>query len=282
MKKLLMMIGGAVVAVGVMMPIAAWATDLDAYAFRYDFSSGAKVFRGSDAVSKDPLTNTAINSGDREDLTVIAAEGPDGENSAAHPTSKGWSAGDKGQALTMYDFLNNNDWTFAMSVRPGATQNGVLFSLGRRSVKERKGISICASSDPAKLIIDENKIDGSKVKSRQAQIILDQGIDVSRGFHTVVVVYKKAASGNAGTYSFYVDGVYQKDYKSLNYVFGGGFQFCTTCSGLTTGEVATDTDLNVAFRDVRFYSSAFSSADVKKYAALYPADTLRQIGRAHV
>ena len=265
----------AALTLGAIVQTAAWATDLDDYCFRYDFSTGAKVFRGSDAVSKDPLTNTAINSGDREDLTVIAAEGPDGENSAAHPTSRGWSAGDKGQNLTMYGFLNDNDWTFAMSVRPGATQNGVLFSLGRRSVKERKGISICASSDPTKLIIDENKSNGSNAKSRHAQITLDNSIDVSRGFHTVVVVYKKAASGNAGTYSFYVDGVYQKDHTSLNYVFGGGFQFCNTCSGLTTGEVATDTDLNVAFRDVRFYSSAFSSADAKEYAALYPADALR-------
>ena len=190
--------------------------------------------------------------------------------------STGWSAGDSSsRPLTMYNFLNGKDWTFVMSVRPGTTNNGVIFSIGRRSTKSRKGISICSSSDPTKLIIDENQANGSNQKSRYAQITLDESIDVSRGFHTVVVVYKKPASGNAGTYYFYVDGVYQKSHTSVNYAFGGGFQFCTTVSGNTSGEVGTVNDLNVAFRDMRFYQTAFTAEDAQAYAALYPADTFR-------
>ena len=253
---------------GTMMPIAARATDLDGYSFRYDFSSGAKVFRGSDAQPTDPL----LNSSDAENMTALAVTGLDGENTAVHPMNSAWSSVN---STTFYNVLNA-DWTLAMCVSPGSTQNGVLFSLGRRSTNSRKGISICASSDPTKLIIDENKINGSGTKSRNAQITLDNSIDVSRGFHTVVVVYKKPASSNAGTLDFWVDGVYQRSLMTINYGFGGGFQFCSTLSNPTSGEVATTGDLDVAFRDVRFYASAFSSADAKKYAALYPAGTLRK------
>ena len=252
------------------------AADLDAYNFRYDFSSGKRVFCGSDVVPVDPLSDTTIGSSSRGDMTELPVYGPDGANSAAHPMSTGWSAGDSSsRPLTLYNFLNGNDWTFVMSVRPGTTNNGVIFSIGRRSTKSRKGISICSSSDPTKLIIDENQANGSNQKSRKAQILLDQNVDVSRGFHTVVVVYKKPASGYAGTFDFYVDGVYQKSHTSVNYAFGGGFQFCTTVSGNTADEVGTVNDLNVAFRDMRFYQTAFTAEDAQAYAALYPADTFR-------
>ncbi|MBO7684606.1 MAG: hypothetical protein J6T51_07770 [Kiritimatiellae bacterium] len=255
---------------------ATMAADFDAYCLRYDFSSGKRVFCGSDLVPVDPLSDTTIGSSSRGDMTELPVDGPDGANSAAHPMSTGWSAGDSSsRPLTLYNFLNGKDWTFVMSVRPGTTQTGVIFSIGRRSTKSRKGISICSSSDPTKLIIDENQANGSNQKSRAAQITLDESIDVSRGFHTVVVVYKKPASGNAGTFDFYVDGVYQKSHTSVNYAFGGGFQFCTTVSGNTSGEVGTVNDLNVAFRDMRFYQTAFTAEDAQAYAALYPADTFR-------
>ncbi len=269
-------IRAALAAICVAAASVSHAADLDAYNFRYDFSSGKRVFCGSDVVPVDPLSDTTIGSSSRGDMTELPVDGPDGANSAAHPMSTGWSAGDSSsRPLTMYNFLNGKDWTFVMSVRPGTTNNGVIFSIGRRSTKSRKGISICSSSDPTKLIIDENQANGSNQKSRYAQITLDESIDVSRGFHTVVVVYKKPASGNAGTYYFYVDGVYQKSHTSVNYAFGGGFQFCTTVSGNTSGEVGTVNDLNVAFRDMRFYQTAFTAEDAQAYAALYPADTFR-------
>ena len=269
-------IRAAIAAICVAAASVSHAADLDDYNFRYDFSSGKRVFCGSDVVPVDPLSDTTIGSSSRGDMTELPVYGPDGENSAAHPMSTGWSAGDSSsRPLTMYNFLNGKDWTFVMSVRPGTTNNGVIFSIGRRSTKSRKGISICSSSDPTKLIIDENQANGSNQKSRYAQITLDESIDVSRGFHTVVVVYKKPASGNAGTYYFYVDGVYQKSHTSVNYAFGGGIQFCSTVSGNTSGEVSTVNDLNVAFRDMRFYQTAFTAEDAQAYAALYPADTFR-------
>ena len=244
------------------------ATDLDNYRFRYDFSSGAKQFYGSSDQTTDPL----LNSSDASDMTALPVTGPDGEGSAVHPMNTAWSSVN---STTFYGVLNA-DWTWAMSVRPGSTQNGVLFSIGRKNVDKRKNISICASSDPTKLLVDENKrVSSTNKNSLETQIELSNGVDVSCGFHTVVVVYKMPASGNAGTLDFYVDGVYQRSLTTIDYGFGGAFQFCTTCSGNTTDEVSTTSDQGVAFRDVRFYSSAFSSADVKKYAALYPADTLR-------
>lgn len=253
------------------------AVDIDNYLFRYDFSAGTKKFRGSDGFSVDPLSDTKLGSNDRMDLSVLPIDGPDGANTAAHPMNTGWTAGSSSaNSTTIYTLLSQGDWTCAMSVRPGTTHNGVLFSMGRRSVKNRKGISICASLNPNEMIVDENICNGSNKKSQRSCNVLNTNVDVSRGFHTVVVVYRKPASGYAGTAEFYIDGVYQKSITTANYEFGGGFQFSSTCSGLQGAEVSTETDLDVAFRDVRFYRAAFTAADVKKYAALFPADGLRQ------
>ncbi len=241
---------------------AAFGVDLDNYYFRYDFSSGTRVFHGSDAVKTDPLKDKS----NAEDMTVLRVEGPDGQNSAVHPMNAAWSTVGSNQAWTLF----NNDWTCAMSVRPGTTENGVIFSIGRKNSVSRKNISICASSDPTKLLVDQNK-NVSGTQSLHSRIVLDNNVDVSKGFHTVVAVYKKPASGNAGTLDFYVDGVYQKSLTTLDYEFGGAFCFITTVSGLTDGEVKTADDFDVAFRDLRFYSSAFTSTDARRYAALYPA-----------
>lgn len=253
------------------------AVDIDNYLFRYDFSAGTKKFCGSTEFTVDPLSDTKLGSNVRLELSVLPIDGPDGANTAAHPMNSGWSAGSSSaNSTTIYQLLSQGDWTFAMSVRPGATHNGVLFSMGRRSVKSRKGISICASSNPNEMIVDENICNGSNKKSQRSSNVLNTNVDVSRGFHTVVVVYRKPASGYAGTAEFYIDGVYQKSITTANYEFGGGFQFSSTCSGLQGDEKATATDFDVAFRDVRFYRAAFTAADVKKYAALFPADGLRQ------
>ncbi|MBR3776264.1 MAG: hypothetical protein IKL02_01540 [Kiritimatiellae bacterium] len=251
------------------------AVDIDNYLFRYDFSAGTKKFCGSTGFSVDPLSDKKLDPSDRMELSVLPIDGPDGANTAAHPMNTGWTAGSSSaNSTTIYSLLSQGDWTCAMSVRPGATQNGVLFSIGRRSADRRKGISICASSNPNEMIVDENI--RSTSKSQRSSNVLNNGVDVSRGFHTVVVVYRKPASGYAGTAEFYIDGVYQKSITTANYEFGGGFQFCSTCSGLQGDEVSTETDLDVAFRDLRFYRAAFTAADVKKYAALFPADGLRK------
>lgn len=253
------------------------AVDIDNYLFRYDFSSGTKKFCGSNGFSVDPLSDTKLTSSDRADMVVLPMDGPDGANTAVHPMNTGWSAGSSSaNSTTIYSLLSEGDWTCAMSVRPGSTHNGVLFSMGRRSADSRKGISICASSNPNEMIVDENIRVATNKKSQRSSNVLNNGVDVSRGFHTVVVVYRKPASGNAGTAEFYIDGVYQKSITTANYVFGGGFQFCATVSNNQGSEKSTDADLDVAFRDVRFYRSAFTAADVKKYAALYPADKLRK------
>ena len=250
--------------VGVMY-IPSFATDIDGYRFRYDFTSGTKKFYGSEAQPKDPL----LNSSDAMDLAAQPVTGLRGENTAVHPLNTAWSSVN---STTFYDVLNA-DWTLAMSVRPGSTQEGVLFSIGRKNAKSRKNISICSSSDSTKLLIHENIRNGSGTTSRRSSIDLEA--DMSRGFHTVVLAYRKPNSSNEGTVDFYVDGIHKGSLETIDYAFGGGFQFCTTVSGIVGDEKVTTGDLNVAFRDVRFYQSAFSAADAKKYAALYPADTLR-------
>jgi hypothetical protein len=248
----------AIATVGIM-HIPSFATDIDGYRFRYDFMSGTKKFYGSEAQPKDPL----LNKSDAKDLAAQPVTGLRGENIAVHPTNTAWSS----------EIGLNADWTLAMSVRPDSTQEGVLFSIGRKNAKSRKNISICSSSDSTKLLIHENIRNGSNKVSRRSNIDLEA--DMSRGFHTVILAYRKPESSDKGTVDFYVDGVYKRSLETADYVFGGGFQFCTTVSGIVGDEKDTTGDLNVAFRDVRFYQSAFSAADAKKYAALYPADTLR-------
>lgn len=251
-------------AICTMSAVLADVDDLDNYCFRYDFSSGDRVYYGSDAYSTDPLKSGT-------DIVALPVTGPNGANTAVHPDSGGgWT-----EAYTQFGTDLNNDWTFAMSVRTGPTEKGVIFSIGRRGHTYNKGISICSSSDTSKLIVDENIRGGSTTSSQRQSIALDNGVDVSAGFHTIVAVHKKAASGNAGTVDFWVDGVPQKQLKTDNKAFGTGFQFCYTYSGLLGNEVETLPDLNFAFRDLRFYSTAFSDGDAKKYAALYPADKMR-------
>ena len=245
-------------AICTMSVVLADVDDLDNYRFRYDFSSGDRVYYGSDAYSTDPLKSGT-------DIVALPVTGPNGANTAVHPDEGGgWTP-----AYSQFGTDLNKDWTFAMSVRTGPTEKGVIFCIGRRSENNNKGISICSSSDTSKLIVDENIRGGSKTAVSQRQSIdLDNGVDVSAGFHTIVAVHKKAASSNAGTVDFWVDGVYQKQLTTDNKVFGTGFQFCYTFSGLQGNEVGTLTDLNFAFRDLRFYSTAFSDGDAKKYAAL--------------
>jgi hypothetical protein len=158
--------------------IPSFATDIDGYRFRYDFTSGTKNFYGSEAQPKDPL----LNKSEAKDLATQPVTGLRGENIAVHPTNTAWSS----------EIGLNADWTFAMSVRPGSTQEGVLFSIGRKNTNSRKNISICSSSDPTRLLVHEHIRNNGT--SRRSNIDLEA--DVSRGFHTVVLAYRKPESSN--------------------------------------------------------------------------------------
>ena len=112
------------------------AVDIDNYLFHYDFSAGTKKFCGSTGFSVDPLSDKKLDPSDRMELSVLPIDGPDGANTAAHPMNTGWTAGSSSaNSTTIYSLLSQGDWTCAMSVRPGATQNGVLFSqkIGRQT-----------------------------------------------------------------------------------------------------------------------------------------------------
>ena len=124
--------GLLILAIVGIMHIPSFATDIDGYRFRYDFMSGTKKFYGSEAQPKDPL----LNSSDAMDLAAQPVTGLRGENTAVHPLNTAWSSVN---STTFYDVLNA-DWTLAMSVRPGSTQEGVLFSIGRKNAKSRKNL----------------------------------------------------------------------------------------------------------------------------------------------
>ena len=110
-----------------------FATDLESYRFRYDFSSGEKVFFGSAAVSADFVTTSAA---------YAPVYGPDGADTAVHPTSSGYG--------TIGTATMNADWTLAMHVRPGSVEGGVLLGLGRLNNDNKKSVVFSASSDPTK------------------------------------------------------------------------------------------------------------------------------------
>ena len=172
----------AIATVGVMY-IPSFATDIEGYRFRYDFTSGTKKFYGSEAQPNDPL----LNSSEAKDLVAQPVTGLRGENIAVHPLNTAWSS-----VGSSFEDILNADWTLAMSVRPGSTEEGVLFSIGRKNKNSRKNISICSSSDPTKLLVHENILYGSG--SRRSSIDLEA--NVSRGFHTVVLAYRKSKSSN--------------------------------------------------------------------------------------
>ena len=228
MNKLMMMIGAAgCLALGTLMPMVALATDLDGYSFRYDFSSGAKVLYYGEGWTKNPMNSV--------DLNVLAVTGPDGQNTAVHPTVASSAPYGTGYAL-------NADWTLALSVRPGKVEtgkDGVLFSLGRLNTGSRKAVALCSSSDATKLKAHVLKRSGN-TKSVEKELLLDEGVVDSSGFHTVVIIHKAPASGNNGTLTFYVDGAFQTSYTTTSgFIFGDVAQFCATVSGNVGTEVET-------------------------------------------
>ena len=254
MKKLICAMALAVAAG------AALATDLESYRFRYDFSSGTKVFIGSAGQTTDPLV-----SGSTPVYTRVY--GPNGDSTAVHPSSEDW--GVIGSAAM------NADWTLAMHVRPGSVEGGVLLGLGRLNKDNLKSVVFSASSDPTKFKVYVEKRVPTNKQSHEATIELAD--IVTTGFHSIVVVHHAPPSGNKGMLQIYWDGVLKATYTMTTDIpFGDVMQFCASPTAFISPCVTSSDNPDVAFHDVRFFSRAFTEADVAAYAAKYPAGTLRQ------
>ena len=193
-----------------------FATDLESYRFRYDFSSGEKVFFGSAAVSADFVTTSAA---------YAPVYGPDGADTAVHPTLSGYGA--------IGTSTMNADWTLAMHVRPGSVEGGVLLGLGRMNNDNKKSVVFSASSDPTKFKVYVEKRVPTNKRSHETTLTLDVGN--TTGFHSIVAVHHAPPSGNKGMLQIYWDGVLKATYTMTTDIpFGDLMQFCSSPSYLVS------------------------------------------------
>ena len=245
------------------MSALAAVSNLENYRFRYDFSKGKNNFINS-------ATQSAV--GNFVGSSIVAVEGPNGANDAVHVSGTPWSAFNSQSVL-------NSDWTFAMSVKFGNTDGGVLLGIGRLPQNGSKQIAICSSSDKSKLYLRELSRPSSTHTTAGSYTLTELG-DVTQGYHTLVIVHKHS-SDYKGTLYFYWDGVAKgsytmktgKPFGSSGSISGMQFgQLMTAGSGTFSNVkyVNTGSDTKYSFYDLRLYAGQFSADDVAAYAALYP------------
>ena len=154
------------------MSALAAVSNLENYRFRYDFSKGKNNFINS-------ATQSAV--GNFVGSSIVAVEGPNGANDAVHVSGTPWSAFNSQSVL-------NSDWTFAMSVKFGNTDGGVLLGIGRLPQNGSKQIAICSSSDKSKLYLRELSRPSSTHTTAGSYTLTELG-DVTQGYHTLVIVH---------------------------------------------------------------------------------------------
>lgn len=259
---------------------AAWATDLESFYFRYDFSDGVKQFIGSASQTSDPCNKAAISG--------TAACGQDGVDTAFCITNSAYGTDSLAGAAAAGKTVLAANWTLAMSLKPGSVDKGVLVSLGRANANGNKVIFLASSSSSGKLYVGTARrklksgtYSDSDTRELAHEWELTTSADLTTGYHTIVVVHT-----NGGSVKIYIDGELAYiggdptattidttlDCSAATCAFGNGIQFNQIhgggdmISGYTSGS-----DANRAFQDVRFYNSAFTAEDAAAYAALYPA-----------
>lgn len=173
-----------------------------------------------------------------------------------------------------------NNWTLAMSLKPGSVNKGILFSLGRANANGSKAIFFASSSSPGKFWVGtaRKKMSGTTYSGSDRELAkeweLTTSADLTKGFHSIIAVHT-----SGGTVKIYIDGELAgtvnttENCSAATCVFGNGIQFNqihgggNMISGYTSGA-----NSNRAFQDVRLYASAFTDADAVAYAELYPAE----------
>ena len=253
------------------------AAYLENFYFRYDFTDGTRQFIGSASQASDPITAEA------NATNFVAAYGQDGANTAVRVTSIAYGSNTIGGSESAGKTVLAGDWTLAMSLRPGSVNKGLLFSLGRANVNGSKVIFLASSSSPGKLYVGTARrkvksgtYSDSNTRELAHEWELTTSADLTTGYHTIV-----ASHVAGGTVTVYVDGELAGtvdttlDCSAATCVFGNGIQFNQahgTATFLSANGYSQSLDNpDVAFQDVRFYSSAFTAEDAVAYAALYPA-----------
>ena len=243
------------------LPSVADDADITDYLFRYDFTSGEKVY-SHNGHETEP---TALWSG------YTAVNGPDGYGTAVHPVGKG--------TITDGDTILNADWTLAMSVKSCDVEKGVLLGLGSIETYPGQELLVCSSSTEGSMYFAVAQRWGSTSTYKNAPSTLTiSGLgDTTKSFHSLVVVFTTSDKKLA----VYWDGVHKGDFYS-NYNMGDksfktGFQFCTSHGDLEGDALSkyysTSGNPDAAFRDVRLYTRAFGEDDIAAYAAAFPAAT---------
>ena len=263
---------------------AALATDLENYYFRYDFSDGTKQFIGSASQTSDPIT------ADADAANFVSAYGQDGSSTAVHVNSNAYGTDTIGGSKSAGKTALAAGWTLAMSLRPGSVNKGILFSLGRANENGCKAMFLASSSSSGKFyvgtarkVVKSGKYEGSN-RELAHEWELTTSADLTTGYHAIVAVHT-----NGGSVKIYIDGELAYigddptataidttlDCNAATCVFGNGIQFNQAHGSSTflsaNGYSQSLNNPDVAFQDVRFYSSAFTAEDAAAYAALYPA-----------
>ena len=256
--------------------------NLESYHFRHDFSTGARVFIGGANCPADFISDISADS--------VAVAGPNGPGSAMHIGQDSGplningvqvNSNDSSSTKTTDLVLNTNAWTLVMSFRPGNIEKGMLFSIGRLNGGGSSGriaITVCSSSDPTKLYLQEFYRGSSGSVPEKGNSVELTGLgNMTNGFHTLVMVY----SPSDKTVTPYVDGTKKtvltlSSKTTTSRAVGNYFQYGSfpSITGNVSGFSRSYTNTDVAFYDLRFYLGAFSDADATAYAALYPADRM--------
>ena len=256
--------------------------NLESYHLRHDFSTGARVFIGGPNCPTDFIADTSTDS-----MAVVGPNGPDSAmhvgNCAGQLSINGVqvNSNDSSSTKTTDLALNTNAWTLAMSFRPGNVEKGMLFSIGRLNGGKSSGriaITVCSSSDPSKLYLQEFYRGADAYVPEKGNAVELTGLgNMTNAFHTLVMVY----SPSDKTITPYVDGAKKTVFTlssktTTSRAVGNAFHYGSfpSITGDVTGFSRSYTNNDVAFYDMRFYFGAFSDADAAAYAALYPADRM--------
>ncbi|MBO7684530.1 MAG: C10 family peptidase [Kiritimatiellae bacterium] len=243
------------------------AAAIDEYYFRHDFSNGTKVFIAGEG------TNFTRDQTSSNDSNAKAVDGPNGPGTAHHP-GQVWGQFEQPTVL-------HGAWSAAMSLCMDDTENGILVSFGRLNTTDQKEVALLSSSTKSNLYFKVMTTDSNKAKSVENTFTVPAGVDLTDGFHSLVVTYTPASEilNGAGSFDIYCDGVLAGTCETTTTKFlgkdVGGMQYCMLMSGgsdlAALGAVSSTANDEVAFYDFRFFDRALTASEVTKYATAYPA-----------
>ena len=246
------------------------AAAIDEFYFRHDFSGGTRSFIAGEG------TNFTRDQTSSNDSNAKAVDGPNGPGTAHHP-GQVWGQFEQPTVL-------HGAWSAAMSLCMDDTENGILVSFGRLNTTNQKEVALLSSSTKSNLYFKVMTTDSNKAKSVENTFTVPAGVDLTDGFHSLVVVYTPASEilNGAGSFDIYCDGVLARtvstDTPKLLGANVGGMQYCMLMSGgsdlAALGAVSSATNDEVAFYDFRFFDRALTASEVTKYATAYPAPAL--------